>query len=140
MTFYAVSTIQGKESEVADSLAKAKSPHIHAALAPDRLKSYVIVEADGLQPVEKSVSDTYGANKVLPGMTSFQEVQGFLSPTSRVEGISEGEVVELTGGPYQGQAARVEHINHEKEQVTVELHEEMIPLTVEISADQIRTV
>jgi transcriptional antiterminator NusG len=138
MAFYAVSTMQGREIAVADDLSNTSSQHIHAVLAPDTLKSYVIVEADGLSPVEKEVADVYGANKVLPGMTSLQEVKSYLNPPSRVKDIHEGELVEITDGPYMGQNARVKHVNNEKEQVTVELHEETIPLSVAVNGDQLR--
>jgi transcriptional antiterminator NusG len=139
MAFYAVSTKQGNEASVANSIASAESPHIHAVLAPDTLNAYVIVEADGESPVETIVSETYAANKMLPGQTSLQEVNGYLTSDSQVQGITEGELVELTGGPYRGQNARVLRVDTDREQVTVELHEETIPLSVNVPGDQLRT-
>jgi transcriptional antiterminator NusG len=138
MAFFAVSTRQGKEISVAESLADTDSPHIHAVLSPDSMNSYIIVEADGLQPVEEAVGSIYNATKVIPGMTSFAEVQSFLTPKSRIEGISEGDVVNITAGAYEGSTAKVNRIDHENETVTVNLTDSPIPIPIDIPGDQIR--
>lgn len=140
MAFYAVGTQAGKEQDVAEDLAANKSPHIHAVLAPSRLESYVIVEADGEGPVERAVAETPFAVKMLDGQTSPQEALSFISPGSSVEDVVEGDVVEITGGPYEGQRARVQSINTADEAVTVELHEETIPIPISVSGDQIRVL
>jgi transcriptional antiterminator NusG len=138
MAFYAVATKSGSELSVAIAIGDGSTPHIHAALAPGQLDSYIIVEADGELPIKNAVADIPKAKKILPGKTSLAEVKSYLSPTSQVEGVETGDIVEITGGPYKGQNARVKQINKGKNQVTVELHEEKIPLPVVVSGDQFR--
>jgi transcription elongation factor Spt5 len=102
------------------------------------MNSYVIVEADGLQPVESIVQSTYNAQKVIPGMTSFAEVKSFLKPKSRLEGVNEGDTVSITDGAYAGQTAQVTRIDHDNEKVTVNLTDAPIPIPIDIPGDQIR--
>lgn len=138
MAFYAVKTRAGQETEVAESVSHVESPHIHAVLVPKQLTSYVIVEADGLQPIQTAISNLPSATKVLPGKTTFTEVKAYLHPTSRVEGITEGDFVEVTNGAYAGQTAQVKRIDHTEEEVTVELDDSPVPIPIDLPGDQIR--
>jgi transcriptional antiterminator NusG len=138
MAFYAVSTSQGNEATAASNIASTDNPHIHAVLAPETLNAYIIVEADGESPVESAVAESYAANKMLPGQTSLQEVMSYLTADSHVKDVTEGDIVELTGGPYRGQNARVLRVDDEKDEVTVELHEETIPLSVNVPGEQLQ--
>ena len=46
MSVYAVKTTASQERTVADMIMNREAEDIHAALAPDSLTSYVMVEAD----------------------------------------------------------------------------------------------
>jgi len=49
-----------------------------------------------------------------PAESPFSEVEHFLSPTPDVEGIAEGDIVELIAGPFKGEKARVQRIDGER--------------------------
>jgi transcriptional antiterminator NusG len=68
------------------------------------------------------------------------EVESFLEPTSDVEGISEGAIVELTGGPFSGDKAKVTDIDDSNEKVTVEMLDSTVPIPVQVRGDQIRVL
>ena len=113
---------------------------IHAALAPDSLTSYVMVEADDYAILERVLDEIPHARTLVPGESSISEVEHFLSPKPDVEGIAEGDIVELIAGPFKGEKARVQRIDEGKDQVTVELYEATVPIPVTVRGDQIRVL
>lgn len=140
MTLFAVKTTASQEETCAEMITERGYDEIHAALAPEDMTSYIIVEADSVGPIERAIDEVPHANSVLQGQTSMTEVRDFLEPTSDVEGINEGAVVQLTGGPFSGDKAKVTGIDNANEKVTVEMLEATVPIPVEVRGDQIRVL
>ncbi len=140
MPIYAVKTTASQERTVADMIMSREEDDIHAALAPDSLTSYVMVEADDVGPVNRVLEEIPHARSVVPGESDIGEVEHFLSPKPDVEGIAEGDIVELIAGPFKGEKAQVQRIDEGKDQVTVELYEATVPIPVTVRGDQIRVL
>ncbi|MFC6904686.1 transcription elongation factor Spt5 [Halalkalicoccus tibetensis] len=140
MSIYAVKTTASQERTVADMIMNREEPEIHAALAPDSLTSYVMVEADDHAIIERVLDEIPHARSIVPGESSITEVEHFLSPKPDVEGIAEGDIVELIAGPFKGEKAQVQRIDEGKDQVTVELYEATVPIPVTVRGDQIRVL
>ncbi len=140
MSIYAVKTTASQEGTVADMIINREEPKIHAALAPDSLTSYVMVEADDDAVLERVLEEIPHARSIVPGESDISEVEHFLSPKPDVEGIAEGDIVELIAGPFKGEKAQVQRIDEGKDQVTVELYEATVPIPVTVRGDQIRVL
>ncbi|APW98127.1 transcription elongation factor Spt5 [Halobiforma lacisalsi AJ5] len=140
MGIYAVKTTASQERTVADMIINREEPEIHAALAPDSLTSYVMVESDGDAVLQRVLEDIPHARSIVPGESDISEVEHFLSPKPDVEGIAEGDIVELIAGPFKGEKAQVQRIDEGKDQVTVELYEATVPIPVTVRGDQIRVL
>jgi transcriptional antiterminator NusG len=145
MPIFAVKTTASQERTVADMIANREERDIHAVLAPDSVTSYVMVEADSSAPIERVLEEIPHARGLVGGSdsvgtSSMAEVEHFLSPTPDVEGIAEGDIVELIAGPFKGEKARVQRIDEGKDQVTVELYEATVPIPVTVRGDQIRVL
>ncbi|MFP8889153.1 transcription elongation factor Spt5 [Natrialbaceae archaeon A-CW2] len=140
MPIYAVKTTASQEQTVADMIITREDPTVHAALAPDSLTSYVMVEADDSNIIERILEEIPHARSVIPGESDISEVEHFLSPKPDVEGIAEGDIVELIAGPFKGEKAQVQRIDEGKDQVTVELYEATVPIPVTVRGDQIRVL
>lgn len=140
MSMYAIKTTASHEETVADMVTNRGLSGVHAALAPDQMTSYVIVEADSQGDVERAIDEVPHARKVLDGETSMAEVEGFLQPASDVEGLEEGAVVSLTDGPFQGEKAKITEVDSSNERATVELYEATVPIPVEVRGDQLRVL
>ena len=142
---FAVKTTASQERTVADMIANREASDIHAVLAPDSLTSYVMVEADSDGAITRALEEIPHARGLVEsggqvGSSSMAEVEHFLSPTPDVEGIAEGDIVELIAGPFKGEKARVQRIDETKDQVTVELYEATVPIPVTVRGDQIRVL
>ncbi len=139
----AVKTSIGYEKVVADSIAsraKPKNIGISAILAPATLRGYVLVEAmntDALKDLIKGIRKTRG---IVQGETSLTEIDHFLTPKPIVAGIIEGDIVELIAGPFKGEKARVQKIDTNKEEITVELFEAMVPIPITVKGDHVRVI
>ena len=140
MAIYAVKTTASQEQTVADMIMNRDEPTIHAALAPDSLTSYLLVEADDTAAIERVLEEIPHARSIVPGESGIGEVEHFLSPKPDVEGIAEGDIVELIAGPFKGEKAQVQRIDEGKDQVTVELYEATVPIPVTVRGDQIRVL
>ncbi|AUX08851.1 transcriptional antiterminator NusG [Halalkaliarchaeum desulfuricum] len=140
MSLFAVKTTASQEMTVADMIANREEEEIHAVIAPDSLTSYVMVESDNTAVIERIMDEIPHARSIIPGESSMAEVEHFLSPTPDVEGIAEGDIVELIAGPFKGEKARVQRIDEGKDQVTVELYEATVPIPVTVRGDQIRVL
>jgi len=140
MPIYAVKTTASQERTVADMIMNREDERIHAALAPDSLTSYVMVEADDHAIIERYLDEIPHARNLVPGESNISEVEHFLSPKPDVEGIAEGDIVELIAGPFKGEKAQVQRIDEGKDQVTVELYEATVPIPVTVRGDQIRVL
>ena len=140
MGMYAVKTTASQERTVADMIANREEPDIHAVLAPESLTSYVMVEADNQAVIERVLDEIPHARSIVPGESGIGEVEHFLSPKPDVEGIAEGDIVELIAGPFKGEKAQVQRIDEGKDQVTVELYEATVPIPVTVRGDQIRVL
>ena len=140
MPIYAVKTTASQERTVADMIMNREDERIHAALAPDSLISYVMVEADDSAIIQRYLDEIPHARNLVPGESDISEVEHFLSPKPDVEGIAEGDIVELIAGPFKGEKAQVQRIDEGKDQVTVELYEATVPIPVTVRGDQIRVL
>lgn len=140
MSIYAVKTTASQERTVADMIMNREESSVHAALAPDSLTSYVMVEADDPNVFDRILDEIPHARGLVQGESSIVEVEHFLSPKPDVEGIAEGDIVELIAGPFKGEKAQVQRIDESKDQVTVELYEATVPIPVTVRGDQIRVL
>ncbi|MFB6121173.1 MAG: transcription elongation factor Spt5 [Halobacteriaceae archaeon] len=140
MPMFAVKTTASQERTVADMIATRDEPEIHAVLAPESLTSYVMVEADDQSVIGRVLEEIPHARSMVPGESDISEVEHFLSPKPDVEGIAEGDIVELIAGPFKGEKAQVQRIDEGKDQVTVELYEATVPIPVTVRGDQIRVL
>ena len=140
MPIYAVKTTASQEQTVASMIANREEQKIHAVLAPESLTSYVMVEAEDTGVLDRVLEDIPHARSMVPGESDIAEVEHFLSPKPDVEGIAEGDIVELIAGPFKGEKAQVQRIDEGKDQVTVELYEATVPIPVTVRGDQIRVL
>jgi transcriptional antiterminator NusG len=139
----AVKTAIGQEREVADSIgARAKEGQlgIYSILLPSTIRGYVLIEAMNSDKIENTVRGIRKTHGLVKGETSLDEVSHFLTPKPTVSGIIEGDIVELISGPFKGEKARVQRIDHSKEEITVELFDALVPIPVTVRGDHVRVI
>ncbi len=132
-----------QEREVANTLASKANlgeKDIYAILSPAGLRGYVFVEGMNTDRLREKTRDIKKAGQFIDGETSIEEISPYLTPVSAVVGIVEGDIVELVNGPFKGEKARVQQIDEDKEEITVELIEAMVPIPVTVKGDSVRVI
>ena len=151
---YILKTSIGQEQNVAKEIQARLSgtgslkdiqDEIYGVLSPHFMRGYIFVEASALHHVEKligrvgvSTTPMKNCRKVLDGESPLGDVLPYLEPKAATSGIEEGSIVEIHGGAFRGQAARVTRVTESKEEVTVELCEAAVPVALTVRADQVR--
>jgi len=136
-------TQMDQEKSVVDSLlskANVGEKDIFAILSPGTLRGYVFVEGMNTERLREKTRDIRKARSFVDGETSLNEIDHYLTPLSTVIGIVEGDLVELVNGPFKGERARVQNIDTNKEEITVELIEAMVPIPVTVKGDSVRII
>ena len=136
-------TQMDQEKSVVDSLlskAGVGEKDIFAILSPGTLRGYVFVEGMNTERLREKTRDIRKARSFVDGETSLAEIDHYLTPLSTVIGIVEGDLVELINGPFKGEKARVQNIDGNKEEITVELIEAMVPIPVTVKGDSVRII
>ncbi|MBS3781336.1 MAG: transcription elongation factor Spt5 [Candidatus Natronoplasma sp.] len=132
-----------QERSVADyiaSWAKDKDMGVFSILAPKPVRGYIFIEAMNPSMVDEVSDGTRKAKGIVEGDTSIEEIEHFLAPKLAVEGITEGDIVELSAGPFKGEKARVTQIDEDNDEITVELFEATVPIPVTVRGDHVRVL
>jgi transcriptional antiterminator NusG len=159
---FALKVTQNQEKNVAtivmNKALKEKIP-IYSILAPAEMKGYIFIEADSVGAVEDSVAGLRHVKNIVgqekksilrPGQPTtmetqvrevpFAEIEHFLEAKPSVEGIERGDIVELIAGPFKSEKAKVVRIDEDKEELTVELVESVVPIPVTVRGDYVRMI
>lgn len=142
-TVIAVKTQIGQEKNIADYLAgMAKRRHlgIYSILSAKPVKGYLFLEVMSPEVVEEAISGMRKVRGVVAGESSIDEIEHFLTPKLAVEGIAEGDIVELSAGPFKSEKARVIKIDEANDEITVELFEATVPIPVTVRGDHVRVL
>ena len=149
---YILKTSIGQEQNVAGEIRARLSgtgslkdiqDKIFGVLSPHYMKGFIFVEATAMHHVQKligrvgvGVTPLKNCSKVLDGEAPLEDVLPYLEPKAATSGIEEGCIVEISGGAFRGQAARVTRGAETKEEVTVEVFEAAVPVALTVRADQ----
>jgi transcriptional antiterminator NusG len=162
---FIVKTAIGSEKRVADEMKarlmgsgslSAILDDIFGILHPTGMRGYVMVESSALHHVEKLIGRSGGrdpkarrglnqtplknAKTVLPGEAPLKDILPYLEPKAVTSGIEVGCIVEIVTGAFKGEKARVTSVAETKEEVSMELYEQPIPMTLKMRGDHVRVV
>ncbi len=140
---FTVKTTIGQEKAAADMImARSKNFKlaVKSVLAPQGIKGYVFVEAQGGTTVEQARAGIKHAKGVIRGEVPFKDLEHLLVPKPVVAGIEMGDIVELTSGPFKGERAKIIRVDEGKEEITVEFFEATVPIPVTVRGDNVKMV
>lgn len=138
MPYYSVKTYANSEVQTAEMICEKGGDEILAALVPDGLTSYIMIEAEGPEYIEQVLPEVPPAQKVVEGEAKSEQVLEFLDPPGDVDHISQGDIVEITSGPFSGEKARITKLQENSGKVTVEMMESTVPIPVEMNGTEVR--
>jgi transcriptional antiterminator NusG len=140
---FTVRTVVGQERMVADMLyekVKKSKPNVYSILVMDGVKGYLIVEALTEGDVRKVIYGLPHIKGVIKGQTTIDQIKHLLELKPLTEGISKGDIVELTSGPFKSEKAKIIRVDALKDEITLELTEAVVPIPVTVKADMVRVI
>ena len=140
---YIVRTTIGQEKGIAHVISGRVSKRqvdLKAILVPEPLKGYIFIEARSPREVEIAIAGIPHIKGIIPGKILLKEIEHILIPRPPTEDLEIGDIVEITGGPFKGERARVMRIDASKDEITLELFEAPSPIPVKVHADFLRIV
>ena len=160
-----VKTAIGSEKKVAQEMHARLSGtgslqtalgEIFGVLHPTQMRGYVFVEASAKHHVEKLIGRVGGKDRASRGVVAttplknakgvlgaevpLKDVLPYLEPKSATTGIDIGCLVEIVSGAFKGEKARVIAVADTKEEISMELYEADIPMTLNMRADHVRVI
>ncbi len=135
-----VRTTTGRENVVIESIiskVKSKKIPVKSVFHPEELRGYIFIEGESgdIDTAIKNIPHVRGIiNKEIP----VKELERFLVPEKSEIKIDVGDLVEIIGGPFKGEKAKVTRMDETKKEITVELLEAAIPIPVTISVNTVR--
>ncbi len=137
---YTVRTTTGREDIVVDLLAskiRAQGLDIKSVFHPREIKGYIFLEAD-LGMVQKAVQGLLHIKGVIQKPVRLEEISHFLEHKKEHISIEMNDIVEIIGGPFNGEKGRVKRLSANKDEVTVELLEASTPIPVTIAVEFVK--
>jgi transcriptional antiterminator NusG len=140
---FTIKTQVGKEQNTADlinSRAVKSKLDIPSILVTPELRGYIFVEGFDEERLKNTIKTISYARNMLEGDIPIGQIEHFLTPTSAVAKITEGDTVEMVAGPFRGEKAKITHIDYTKEEITVELLDSMVPIPITVRGEQVRII
>jgi transcriptional antiterminator NusG len=140
--YYAVKVTGGQEVNVALMLQeRIETNHIgdvYSILVPPGLKGYVIIEAAGPHVVKLLITGIRHVRGSVPGLVSKDDIMKMISKKVTGPSVKEGDLVEVTAGPFRGMQAQIVRFNESRGEVVLNILESAFPLQVTIPVDQVK--
>jgi len=142
MVIYTIRTTVGREKTVMESLvAKVnnKAAVIKGLVAPGELKGYVFVEGEE-EEIVKIVQNVPHVRGLIKRSVPIEQLQKFFAAAPKEIKIKEGELVEVVGGPFKREKAKVVRIDELKREARIELVESAVPIPITIKLDLLKPI
>ncbi|MCX6819268.1 MAG: transcription elongation factor Spt5 [Candidatus Aenigmarchaeota archaeon] len=135
-----IRTTTGRENVVIDSIisrVKARVIPIKSLFHPEELRGYVFIEGD-INDIEASIKGIPHVRGTINKEITMDQLERFLISEKREIKVESGDIVEIIGGPFKGEKAKITRVNDMKNEVTVEFLEAAIPIPITISTNSVR--
>ena len=133
-------TTRGREKSAINALRskiKNSNKDIKAVFHPDDLKGYIFLE--GKESDIKDLSnEVRNINGIIDEEVGVDEIEKYLSDEQEDIKIEEGDEVEVIGGAFKGEEAKITRVDETNREVTIELLDAAVPIPTTVDADMVR--
>ncbi len=140
---FALRTTANREDQVMDFLVsnvKKKKIPLFAVIRPHGMRGYIFVEAPDKQTAETAAFNVPYARGILPKEIQYSEIEHMLEQVKRDVDIRKSDVVEIIGGPFKREQAKVSRVDKAKEEVVVELLGAAVPIPITVKLDMVKVI
>ena len=133
-------TTRGREKTAINALkSKVKNSDldIKAAFHPEDLKGYIFIEGNE-SDIKDLASEVRAINGIIDEEVGVEKIEKYLSEREEEINIEEGDEVEVIGGAFKGEEAKITRVDETNREVTIELLDAAVPIPTTVDADMVR--
>ncbi len=138
---FTIKTTIGQEKAVIDFMMQGDiKNYLKAILLPETLRGYIFIETSNAQNVNQELLKIPHVRGRLVGQVQISELEEFLIAKKSTEGVDVGDIVEIIGGPFKSEKAKITRVDTTKDEVILELFESTHPIPIKVHADYIKKI
>jgi len=107
-------------------------------LSPAELKGYIFIEGSE-EDIRKATQGVPHIKGLINKPIKIEELSNFFSQEVKEITIKEGDVVEVVGGPFKREKAKIVRIDEAKREAKIELVESAVPIPITIKLDLLKS-
>lgn len=133
-------TTRGREKTAINEMRtkiKTTDLDVRAVFHPEELKGYIFIEGKE-SDVKQLSSDIRHLRGVIDEEVGVDEIEKYLSDEQEEIKIEEGDEVEVIGGAFKGEEAKITRVDETNREVTIELLDAAVPIPTTVDADMVR--
>ncbi|MFB6116214.1 MAG: transcription elongation factor Spt5 [Candidatus Nanosalina sp.] len=133
-------TTRGREKTAINALRskiKNSDKDVKAVFHPDDLKGYIFLEGKE-SDIRDLVNEVRNINGIIDEEVGVEEIEKYLSDEQEDIKIEEGDEVEVVGGAFKGEEAKITRVDETNREVTIELLDAAVPIPTTVDADMVR--
>jgi transcriptional antiterminator NusG len=133
-------TTRGREKTAINSLrSKIKNSNrdIKAVFHPDDLKGYIFIEGKE-SDIRDLVSEVRNVRGIIDEEVGVDEIEKYLSDEQEEIKLEQGDTVEVIGGAFKGEEAKITRVDETNREVTIELLDAAVPIPTTVEAEMVR--
>lgn len=140
---FAVRTTANREDQVMDFLSSnisKKKIHVYSIIRPHGMRGYIFIEALDRQSADQAIFGVPYARGILPKEVEYKEIEHMLEQVKHEVDIRKSDIVEIIGGAFKREQAKVTRVDKAKEEVVVELLEAAVPIPITLKLDMVKVI
>ncbi len=133
-------TTRGREKTAIkemQSKIKGSDNDVKAVFHPEELKGYIFIEGDRAD-IKKLANQIRHLRGVIDDEVDVEEIEKYLSEEQEEIKIEVGDHVEVVGGAFKGEEAKVNRVDETNREVTIELLDAAVPIPTTVDVDMVR--
>lgn len=133
-------TTRGREKTAIKEMKskiKSKNLDIKAVFHPEELKGYVFIEGNE-SDIRKLANQIRHLRGIIDDEVEIDEIEKYLSEEQEDIKIEIGDKVEVIGGAFKGEEAKVNRVDDTNREITIELLDAAVPIPTTVDVDMVR--
>ncbi|MFB6147882.1 MAG: transcription elongation factor Spt5 [Candidatus Nanohaloarchaea archaeon] len=133
-------TTRGREKNAIEEMrSKIKSDNldVKAVFHPEELKGYLFVEGNE-NDIQELSSDIRHLRGIIDEEVDIEEIEKYLKEEEKEIKLESGDTVEVIGGAFKGEDAKVKRVDKTNNEVTIELLDAAVPIPTTVDVDMVR--
>ena len=119
------------------STIKSKNLDIKAVFHPEELKGYVFIEGKE-SDIRQLSSDLRHLRGIIDDEVDISQIENYLDEEQEEIKIEVGDTVEVVGGAFKGEKAKVNRVDDTNHEITIELLDAAVPIPTTVDVDMVR--